>query len=763
MKTNIFIFLLSFLTFFNFIAAQQGDGGTPISFKFAYEPEIPVISLAQPNIDSLLAEDASKDGKGLGPWRFGYVHAINLNVNNAGQWFDLPNGGKLWLMQIHCENALTVNLTFGNSRIPEGNQLFVYDINRQFVLGKFEAKHLVEGALGAELIDGTNVIVEYYVAPENQQNIGFIQIQSATHGYRTAQDFNRAFGSSGSCNMNVNCPDGLPFENQRNAAVMLVSGSNGFCSGSLINNTANDGKPYVLTARHCGNSGFANWIFRFNWQSTGCNNPGSSPSFQSMSGSVSRAGRQESDMRLVEITGGLEGGTVPASYNPFFAGWDNSGDAPSSTFCVHHPSGDIKKIAFDDDPSFAVQAMGSNEPNSSWQVQWDRNTTTEPGSSGSPLYDQNGRIIGQLWGGGASCTNLSAPDYYGRVSNSWAPAGSTNAQQLKHWLDPNNSGVSFSNGYPEGPLPDTDGAIAQGTNWELTGIVCGNSVTPTINITNAGQNTITNMVISYFYGSGAPANYNWSGSIATGQTAAVTLPNQVLSGGNYTFTANLVSVNGQTDDNESNNVLTSSFTIVEAGLFINMNLQLDCFGSEITWRLLNQFETQVLYTGGPYNNAFSNPPLINESWCLPEACYILEVNDSYGDGLAGGGFCSVIGSLQIVEGSEILDEITEQNANFGSQKKMPFCIGDATNSIDVLIDDWNFTLYPNPSSTEIHLNFNAIGEKQLQVLTTDGKLLQNTQTTASFITLDVNELAPGVYFVQVENGGKLRVAKFIKQ
>ena len=54
---------------------------------------------------------------------------------------------------------------------------------------------------------------------------------------------------------------------------------------------------------------------------------------------------------MVEITGGLTNNTVPANYNPFFAGWDNSGDIPSSTVCIHHPSGDIKKIAFDDDPA----------------------------------------------------------------------------------------------------------------------------------------------------------------------------------------------------------------------------------------------------------------------------------------------------------------------------------------------------------------------------------------------------------------------------
>ena len=158
--------------------------------------------------------------------------------------------------------------------------------------------------------------------------------------------------------MNVNCNDGIPWQNQRNSALMLVSGSNGFCSGALINNTQNDGKPYVLTANHCY-SNPASWIFRFNWQSSNCNNPGSSPSFVSLSGATLRAKRQPSDMCLVEITGGLQNGTVPLSYNPYFSGYNNSNTPATSAVSIHHPAGDIKKISFDDNPVSAVQAMGS--------------------------------------------------------------------------------------------------------------------------------------------------------------------------------------------------------------------------------------------------------------------------------------------------------------------------------------------------------------------------------------------------------------------
>jgi hypothetical protein len=47
-------------------------------------------------------------------------------------------------------------------------------------------------------------IIEYYIAPKN--NPGHVQVATVTHGYRTANEFiEKAFGSSGSCNMNVNC------------------------------------------------------------------------------------------------------------------------------------------------------------------------------------------------------------------------------------------------------------------------------------------------------------------------------------------------------------------------------------------------------------------------------------------------------------------------------------------------------------------------------------------------------------------------------
>ncbi|MEY3439268.1 MAG: hypothetical protein RL265_1853 [Bacteroidota bacterium] len=558
-------------------------------------------AFVSPVISVLQAEDLVTDAAGTGPWRFGFNNETNLTMENSGSWVTLPNGAKIWRVRVTCENALTVNLTFANVAIPEGNELYVYNPKKDFILGKFTAYHLYEGELGTELIPGNSAIVEYYIPAENAQIPVYLAITKVTHGYRTATEFvEKAFGSSGSCNMNVNCPDGLEWVNERNSAVMLVSGSSGFCSGALINNTLNDGKPYVLTANHCY-SNPATWIFRFNWQANGCTN-GTNPTFQSLSGAVLRSRRTPSDFCLVEITGGLVNNTVPATYSPYFSGWDKSGVIPSTTVCIHHPSGDIKKIAFDDAPAIVSQQMGSTEANSTWTVEWDRNTTTEGGSSGSPLFDQNHRIIGQLWGGGASCSNLSSPDYYGRVSSSWQPTGSDNTNQLKNWLDPSNSGSEFINGYdPFGAPPlALDAGITNPIG--VSGTICSGQVSPQITITNSGTNTLTSATINYGFNGVTNQTFAWSGALSQWQTALVTLPTSNLTSGTNTFNAIVVNPNGATDENLLNNTTSSSFTTVVNGNIVSLNLNLDCWGSETSWELSNASNV-VLYTGSGYANA----------------------------------------------------------------------------------------------------------------------------------------------------------------
>lgn len=741
-----FTLLFALITFTNSLFAQQGDGGRPKSEKntLSDNKTIDKREFAEPDINTLRAEDALNDSLKTGPWRFGYNHSVGLNLSNSGTWITRPNGDQIWRLHIACENALTVNLTFKDVQLPEGNELFVYNTDKSFILGKFTAYHLYKGALGTELVPGSSAIIEYYIPAKNSQQQASLTLETVTHGYRTAKQFiEKAFNGSGTCNMNVNCPDGSTWTNQRNGVVMLVSGSNGFCSGSLMNNVSNNGKPYVLTANHCY-SNPASWIFRFKWEAPSCTNPTSSPSFLSLSGAVLRSRRTPSDFCLVEITGGLVNNTIPTSYTPYFSGWDNTGQIPTSATCIHHPAGDIKKISFDDDPLTVSQGMNSTEANATWKIYWDRNTTTQGGSSGSPLFDQNHRIIGQLWGGGASCTNLTAADYYGRIANSWSPAGSDSTSQLKYWVDPTNSGASFIDGYDPTNSPNITLDAGLNNVKGAVGTICSGTVSPVITLSNSGSATLTTLTINYGFDGNTNQTYTWSGSLAQWQTTTITLPSTTLTGGNHTFFANVVSPNGGTDQNTLNNTTTSSFTTITNGETLTLNLKLDCWASETTWKLTTS-TNQVLFSGGGYVD--NNPTLVQENFCVNKGCYYFKIYDQYGDGMSS---CNAAkggpGYFAITFNGATVAQLLQADANFGDSLYKTICIG--VNELEKLASGNNVAIYPNPASNMVTINSPDALIEKVELISLTGQVLVEYRMQENTSVINLKE-ASGIYILTI--------------
>ncbi|WP_053002235.1 trypsin-like peptidase domain-containing protein [Kordia jejudonensis] len=433
MKTKLLL-LMSFLLCISWQAeAQISEGGTPYAFtlqnKGFLNAKIPVVAMPLVDVESYKREDeATKDE--LKPYRFGVEIPVEIGFKR-GVWQTLGNGDRVWNVSIVSPNALSINLIFKKYRLPEGAKLFIYN-KKQEVLGAFTNKNNKDnGIFATDLIQGDFITFEYY-EPKEVIGKGQIELSTVIHGYRAPYGFGDT--NARPCHNNVNCAVGAPWTCEIDASMLIVlAGSS--CSGSLINNTNQDQTPYVLTANHCytfdPNPG--SWVFRFNWQSATCTTPGSSPSFQSVSGAAFRARRSTTDFCLVEITS-----SIPTSYGITFAGWDNTGTVPLSVAGIHHPAGDIKKISFD---SNAV-SNGTNR----WLIdQWD-DGLVEPGSSGSPLFNQNHQIIGQLWNGDLNlgCTSSGGSfvdnNNYGKFSESWT-GGGTNSTRLSNWLDPGNTGV----------------------------------------------------------------------------------------------------------------------------------------------------------------------------------------------------------------------------------------------------------------------------------------------------------------------------------
>lgn len=431
--------------------AQMSYGGEPQSFKLTLSENVPTIDVEALDVEALLAEDASIEGKNH-PLRIGVTKDVMYTNYNSGRIDLLPDGSKIWRLKFHMEGATFTSMNFSTFEIPNGAELYLYTPDREYVIGKFTNANLMEdGTFYPQEMPGDEIIVEYY-EPANAAFAGKLVIDQISQGYydffhiyRDEKEEKGGLGDAeGTCHPNAICYDAT-WHDQIQSVVCYTMTSGQYvymCSGAMVNNTARDGKQYLLSANHCYEAG--TWKFYFNYQANTCTGTNGSI-LKTATGYTLRAkddGNSSSDFMLVEITG-----TINPSYNVFLAGWTNVTTVPSNpTDCgaIHHPGGDIKKFSV---PQNINNGSLGGYPKF-WLANWATATgATEQGSSGSPLFNKDKLIVGQLYAGSSSCTNPTGWDLYGKLSNSWTNNNnSSNAKKLKPWLDPNNTGATSLQG-----------------------------------------------------------------------------------------------------------------------------------------------------------------------------------------------------------------------------------------------------------------------------------------------------------------------------
>lgn len=94
---------------------------------------------------------------------------------------------------------------------------------------------------------------------------------------------------------------------------------------------------------------------------------------------------------------------------------------------------------------------------------------------------------------------------------------------------------------------------------------CATTFTPTVTIKNFGTTTLTSCDINFKIDAGTITTIPWTGSLATGATAVVTLPTQTVAVGSHTFTSYTSSPNGGADFDAANNQTVKSFSIIGTG------------------------------------------------------------------------------------------------------------------------------------------------------------------------------------------------------
>ncbi|HEX4954240.1 MAG TPA: pre-peptidase C-terminal domain-containing protein [Thermoanaerobaculia bacterium] len=468
---------LVWLLLFSFGSAVQAapEDTVPTAARFAVRAVNQVDAFVPGELDLLRIgeEDVMREGLGLPP-RFAIPERVSLSLAQHGTWEELPDGRMLWRLRIQGrDGANSLNLGFTRYRLSEGARLMLYATDGTQVLRPFTAADNDEhGELWTPVVLTDDLIVELTVPKEERDRVE-LELGWVNQGYRgfgtiTADSYNK----SGSCNLDVECLDaGDTWRQEMRAVGVISTGGSTFCTGSLVNNTAGDRKMYFMTANHCsitsGNA--ASLVVYWNYQNSFCRAPGSAASGQAgdgqlnqfHTGSIFRAANAASDFTLVELDD-----PPVAGYNHHWAGWDRSTgshacSAASPCASIHHPSTDEKRITYVTSQMDSTSYSGTTSPGDGTHL-WAKWATdppgpytvpgvTEPGSSGSPLYNSAGRFVGQLHGGPSACgaTGNNLSDYYGRFSVSWT-GGGTSSTRLSNWLDAGGTGATTTNGIDQG-------------------------------------------------------------------------------------------------------------------------------------------------------------------------------------------------------------------------------------------------------------------------------------------------------------------------
>lgn len=409
--------------------STAGKGATETPERAPTQDSSPEFEISLPALDNaaLKQEDEREPAyPNKGVMRFGVTRELPQSLIADGSNLDAPgwdpapstrdaDAARSWRARVESPGALGMRVHFAEIRLPAGSEISVWN-----------ALDTCEG-YSVRLADDTwsptcftsqvDIIV---TVPAGTSVFGtHVSIDSVTHSYRGLGELPWK-GKAGSCNLDIACYADW------SAAALGVGGIGSvgeagalWCTGSLIVDAdpATD-IPYFLTANHCvptvptASSIEVYWLYQR--PSCGGATPDPKTVPRTTDGAdflATSAVATGTDFTLLRLRNAPPAGLVALGLSSEIV------PLGTLTTCIHHPSGDYKRISFGTTVNSGSPDSGGAhiQPQARFHENLWSNGTTEPGSSGSPLLLRDTQVyIGQLWGGLASCTRPEEPDYYGR-------------------------------------------------------------------------------------------------------------------------------------------------------------------------------------------------------------------------------------------------------------------------------------------------------------------------------------------------------------
>lgn len=423
--------------------AQVSIGGEPFGWTDATSSreEVRVIDLGP-----LTAEESTPS---TGDFRYGIQRFQQVDVLAEGLWTTVNEDRSICRIAMHSPGAIMLSVQFDRWALNEGDVVYLYNKERTHFIGGFDARNrALDGTMATAVLPGEEIIIEYHAA-DMRRSPAHLRVASVTHGILDlfrfadadeARDYDPGYQSA-ACHFNTVCPEAANWQSEKRSVAMFLRPDGNGCTGNMVNNTAVPGRALFHMANHCYTTTTSQWVFYFNYESPTC--VGSTgPTTTNITGATLRANYYYTDMCLLELSS-----VPPANYNVFYAGWDRSGAVPQNSTVIQHPLYDVKKFAHNQNPSTTfTDAIGIP----SWRGTWEQGLV-QAVSSGSPLFDQNKRMVGHMYDGAQVCsTATSVPTDCAKFSAGWD--GTSASTRMRDWLDPSNT-VMQLNGYDPNASP----------------------------------------------------------------------------------------------------------------------------------------------------------------------------------------------------------------------------------------------------------------------------------------------------------------------
>lgn len=726
---------------------QISQGGTPYSFDSTIKtkdgtPIKPRENLSksvmpkinQTQIDSIIQQNKS----GWQVFQFAFSFDVNIDLKTEST-VDTLEIGVLYRYEIESSGANSLNVIFSEYNLPKGAKVFIYNIEKEHVIGAFTSdNNKASKILPTIPVKGDKVTIEYF-EPHFPDFDGKLTIGKVGHDLTNVMNTDKSndFGSSGDCQVDINCPEGNNWQDQKRSVIRILRNGNTWCSAALLNNTNQDGRAYVLTAHHClcDQDNIDESVFIFNYESPNCGGPDGSIS-QSISGGTLRATGGGSDFTLLELS------KKPLStFNSFYAGWDRNDSQGAGGVGIHHPRGDVKKIATytmvppDSDclDLYQDKGCGNNflSNDNFYKINWvatvNGHGVTEGGSSGSPLFNNQVHVIGQLLGAGL-CDNPDCNDppndnsNYGKIFSSWN-LGNDASSRLRDWLNPENNVFI---------LDGIDG--------------CGQGTQVNIDITH----TIT-------YGSmelhQATNNITASNVIKSGATATYVAGNSIIlepgfnSEAGSNFTARIVDFNCIVTCDPMNLVAWSSYVCEGNNLCFQISN-----ASRYTIRI-HTVSGALLHQGS--GDASTSPVCVWNTSGVAAGIYIATISFSND--------CQEISNtyqIFVASCNKSTDSDIKNDENEDLTKQSPTTVPDTIKT------DFDFLIFPNPNygSFSVKISQNVIVPYSFEFINSVGKIIYSVEhLNANQINVNQTGLPKGIYYIRLKSANSVATKKVIIQ